>query len=235
MDTTVLNDLAVNFSCDNCSLSSLLVYWRLLRRSRMKKEKADSSEATENKIIKLTDNYSYKLPDGFDEADEIFDETVSETNCFATPDMTRQIRSWVYDGDFLFPEDVDAMNDGDDVQIGYGGLYDTAIARVTDKIEEDRKTIYRTLFIWPDGADRMCFIDLASYNEDYGDFEREIRESIRNSNAPSGTGTYGFYGEYSGVPSDEEIDNAMLQDAQDAYEDYMHDLEEPDYHVYPYF
>ena len=196
----------------------------------------NTSEPVESSKIKLTDNYSYKLPEGFVEAEEIFDDTVSETNCFATPDMTKQIRRWVYDGDFLFPDDVEAMNKDGNVQIGYGGLYDTAIARVTDKTEKNGKTIYRTLFVWPDGADHMCFIDLASFNEDYNDFEREIRESIRNRNAPSGTGTYGFHGEYPGVPSEEEIDNAMLQDAQEAYQEYLYELENPgDYHVYPFF
>ena len=38
----------------------------------------------------------------------------------------------------------EAMKDGEDVEIGYGGLYDTAIARVTNRIEEDGQTIYRT-------------------------------------------------------------------------------------------
>lgn len=202
---------------------------------RITEEKTESPKAQEGKIIKLTDNYSYKVPVGFIEAEEIFDDTVSETNCFATPDMAKQIRSWVYDGDFLFPDDVEAMNENGNVQIGYASLYDTAIAKVTDTIEEDGTIIYRTLYIWPDGADHLCFIDLASFDQDYSDFEQEIRESIRNSNAATGTGVYGFYGDYTGTPTDEEIENAMTQDIQEAIEEDRRKQEESHWHVFPYF
>ena len=185
--------------------------------------------------IKLTDNYYYSLPEGLGEAKEDFDDSVEETHFFSTPDKSRQIRSWVYSGEYVFPNDVEAMKDGEDVEIVYGGLYDTAIARVTDRIEEDGQTIYRTLYVWPDGPNCTCFIDIASFDVDYSDFENEIRGSIRNSNPAEGTGPYGFYNENAGTPSPEEINEAMGKEVEEAFEDYMFEQEYDDYHVFPYF
>ena len=178
-----------------------------------------TESAYQQTTVKLTDHYSYTLPEGFEEANEDFDETASEAKCFANGDGSRQIRSWVYEGHFEFPYEAEAMADGDDIQIGYGGIYDTAIARITDSKVENGTRIYRTLFVWPDGADRTCFVDLASTEEDYLDFESRIRGSIRNSDPPEGTGTYGFEEQTPGAPTDEDIDRAMLREAQDAYEE----------------
>lgn len=41
---------------------------------------------------------------------------------------------------------------------------------------------------------------------------------------------------YPQIPSDEEIDDALVQDAEEAYKDYIDSVMDPgDYHVFPYF
>ena len=194
-----------------------------------------SAEYAQKVSVTMTENYSYVLPDGFFEAEEDFDDDLSNAVFYSTKDRNRQIRSWVIEDGFVFPDDVEAMCTENNLDAGYGSLYDTAIAKVKDSIVEDGTTVYRTLYIWPDGPNKVCFIDLASFDKDYSDFETEIRESIHNSNPEEGFGSNGYYGEGIRPPSDEEIDKAMAQEVQEAVKEAERGKEETDWHVFPYF
>ena len=184
--------------------------------------------------IQLSENYSYKLPAGFTETEGEFADFVKSGKCFLSDDENLQIRSWIVDDGFRFPDEVEAMAEEEGWELGYGGLYDTAIAKATGSIEQGDETFYLTLFVWPDGPDTGCFVEISSPNEVDSDLINEIRASIHCSNAPSDTDTYGFHGEWTDVPSQEEIDHAMLQEAQEAYEDQMEDVYESE-HLPPFY
>ena len=196
------------------------------------KETATSEEVVESRTVKLTGNYSYQIPGDYVKAEGTFEENALKAKCFTDSEETIQIKSWIIDGDFLFPDDVEALADDDDTEIGYGSLYNTAIAKVTDSAtDENGASVYRTRYVWPDGPEHTCFIEITSQEKDYGDLVKQIRGSIRNANADADCGPYGFIDD--GTPTAEEIDKALLEDAQDAYEEYMWDQMEPE-DEYPY-
>ena len=195
-------------------------------------ETATSEEVARDRTVKLTGNYSYKIPGDFVKTEGTFEANALKAKCFTDSEETIQIKSWIIDGDFLFPDDVEALEGDDDTEIGYGDLYNTAIAKITDSTtDENGASVYRTRYVWPDGPEHTCFIEITSQDEDYSDLVKQIRGSIRNANADADCGPYGFIED--GTPTEEEIDKALLEDAQDAYEEYMWDQMEPE-DEYPY-
>ena len=65
---------------------------------------------------------------------------------------------------------------------------------------------------------------------------QETTQEVTETTAAEDSDNEEYYWDGYYAPSDEEIDNAMLQDAYDAYDDYMYEQMGPgDSYEYPYF
>lgn len=181
--------------------------------------------------VMISDHYSYELPGDFTEGEEEFDDIEMNGRFFYGDKGRRQVTSWCVYG-FPYPEEIEELKkNGDDVTVEYGKLGEEEMARVTESFTEDGATIYRTLLVWPDDP-YVCFISIASDDPDYGDLEDAVRESI-SKRGPSDPNEP--YGAYPDIPSQQEVDQALLQDAENAYNEHIQDLMEQENEMYyPY-
>lgn len=186
--------------------------------------------------IKLSENYSYKLPDeaeeetGFEESEGFSDE-----KRFMLDGGKVAVRSFVIRGEEdAFPGLVEYLyEDCVNAKIGYRNFFDTAIAVADDELkDENGDVVYRRAYFWPDGGDVLCSLSFTAYEKDKADAAGDdILGTVRY--AGTGSGQYGWdvppNAEETLTPSKEEIDQAMMQDIQqsmmeaqdDYYEGYL--------------
>ena len=209
------NDTAANVGASETSESSV--------QETAGREVAD-------KTIKVSENYSYTLPEEFVEADEpAFEAYDINARFFVADEGERQIRSWAnYSGEYRLEDAVEVWQD-DGATVEYEQLENAELVVVTNSVKQDSETVYLKLLAWMGESDHACLIEIASFDEDFDDLTDKIKNSIAYHD--SGTVPPG----YSGQPSQEEIDNAMLHNAQEAMEKDYEELQRNEYYYYqPY-
>ena len=186
--------------------------------------------------VQLTDDYYFYVPEDYEEVEmEDFGDEFSHQRRFIGDGGAHQIRCLVYTEENVpFPDIVEWLYEDNDAQIGYGDLFETAVAKVRDTvIDNSGRTVYRTAYLWPDGSDDICFIEVASYEEEYKDLADHIFGSIVNPDSD-------IYARY-GIPShytpdlqmsDEELQEMLEQDQMEAMKNYYYEEDDEQYYDY---
>lgn len=190
--------------------------------------------------IQLSENYSYKLPEDAEEETD-FEESLGFSNerQFMLNEGNVVVRSFVIrDEENAFPGLVEYLyEDCENAKIGYKDFFDTAIAVADDELQDENgDVVYRRAYFWPDGGDVLCSLSFTSYSkEEVAAAGEHVLGTVTYANADS-MDEFGQYdweippnAEDALTPSQEEIDQAIMQDIQqsmmeaqdDYYEGYL--------------
>lgn len=188
-----------------------------------------AAEAKEEITVDLTDLYSYRLPAGAEESfDFEKDEGFTGERVFLLNDGDIIVRSFIItDEPDCFPGLVEYLYQDIDTEIGYSEFYDTALATAVDEISDgEGGTFYRKSYFWPSGGSTLCCVSVASYAEDDLKTGDSILGTVKkNSETAHEDWEVPPNAEELLTPSQEEIDQAMMQEAQESMQ---HQYEEDD-------
>lgn len=196
-----------------------------------------SDETDHWREIKLTENYSYWLPDyseeitNFDSTDGFIDE-----KRFLLNNDDIEVRSFVItDEEDVFPGLVEALyNDDKNAEISYRSFFDTAVASGDDVVyDAEGNVIYRRAYFWPDGGNVLCSLSVISYSaEDAKVAGEDLLKMVRNTDSDNDVYQIEVIppnAEELHTPSQEEIDQALMYDVQESMQEYEFDDEYVDY------
>lgn len=174
----------------------------------------------------LTGNYSYSLPADAEEATSSEKTEDYKNECFyRIKDGAVVVRSFYMKGEELFPGYVEYLFENKDVKPGYSNFYDTAIAKAEDTIDDGQgNELYRVSYFWPDGGGTLCSLSFMAYSKEELDVAKTIMKSVKNksnSNVQDGDAPVGA--EEFLTPSQEEIDQMLIEDAQQSTQEYDND------------
>jgi len=199
-----------------------------------------TTTADSRQVIQLSENYSYKLPEDAEEETD-FEESqgFSDERHFMLNGGDIAVRSFVIrDEENAFPGLVEYLyEDCENAKIGYKDFFDTAIAVADDELQDENgDVVYRRAYFWPDGGDVLCSLSFTSYSkEEVAAAGEHVLGTVTYANADS-MDEFGQYdweippnAEDALTPSQEEIDQAIMQDIQqsmmeaqdDYYEGYL--------------
>ena len=188
-------------------------------------------------------NYAFSLPEGAKFYDSPEGEGFSKDTAYIIDEGNTVIRNFlVEDEPDCFPGLVEYFYEDTDTEPGYSGFFDTALATAEDIVgDANGNAMNRISYFWPDGESTLCCICIMSY-DDCSKLASKLLRSVRY-NGESQSAFYKSHEEYANAsaapwgytyePSAEEIDQAMLKEAQEA-EMNQHDYWDES-HCYPFF
>lgn len=203
------------------------------------KAAADSiaDETEQWKEIKLTDNYAYRLPEYSEEITDFepTDGFVDEKR-FLLNNGDIEVRSFVIVDEMdIFPGLVEEIYEGvENANIGYRSFFDTAAAAADDVVyDTDGEKIYRRAYFWPDGGNVLCSLSVISYSADDAKAAGEdLLKAVRYAGVDGAGYQVGDVPPNANellTPSQEEINQAMMQDIQESMQEYEYDEGYVDY------
>lgn len=190
-----------------------------------------SGEEKDSNRIYITDQYSYQLPDGFQEVEADFGERFVNQKRFISEDGVYQIRSFSdVQENFPFPDAVVGMFEGKDADIDYTEefIFDELLLRVRhSETDSHGERFYFTTLLWMDGSDKLCWLEIFSPQREQDELAEQLYGSIGVDDVDSYIGIPQPTPNYNPAPSKEELDRAMLEDAQRrAAEQYEQDMQD---------
>ena len=206
---------------------------------------AKEDQSKQSVRVPLTDNYIFFIPsdavpyDIIPEDDGLANEQILKINEGET-----LIRSFIItDEPGCFPNLVEYFYKDSDTKVTYSEFFDTSLATAQDETEDsDGRIMYRISYFWPDGTSTLCSISVQSYEQGCLNIADQIINSVEYR------GEDNHKTEYSNesteirvdnkghiIPSQEEINEAMMHEVQEAYNEYLNEQWNSQPHVFPYF
>ncbi len=157
---------------------------------------------TEGKKIWITDNFSFKIPEGSTKLEPRLGEAYSNEKAFAYEEANG---NRVYITSFAVEDEPDCFPDlaeylvyqGDkNATMGYTSFEDTAMAKSqATGFNADNEKLYVTGYWWPDGGSTLCCVEVASYAK-----ESDVPEFVMST---IGSKEYhGYPADYNPYPGD---------------------------------
>lgn len=187
----------------------------------------ESTEEFADGKIRVSEHYYYMLPEGFEEVEADYGDTFKNHRGFVSDDGVCWIRSFADEQvDYPFPDIIEAVFKGKNADIKYQEfIFDEPIFRVKHlERDESGNIMHVTSFAWMDGTEELCWIDIASSNENQVELEEQIFDTI---------GVYGSVYDYVDIPGQDasayeehDLDEIMMREAQQAMrKEYERDMQ----------
>ena len=187
----------------------------------------ESTEESADGKIRVSEHYYYLLPEGFRVVDADFGDVFSNQREFVSEDGQDWIHSFADEQEnYPFPDIIDAVFEGKNADIEYQDfIFDEPIYRVKHlERDESGNTMHVTSFAWMDGTEELCWIDIASLNENQAELEEQIFDTI---------GVYGSVYDYVDIPGQDasayeehDLDEIKMREAQQAMrKEYERDMQ----------
>lgn len=230
-------------------ISSLVayIYLTLTDDSSTKNEAAKKIPATEEQKataadtknnltqkIKLTENFTFALPENAMESPEDIDTESGFTNerVFVWDERNMVARCFIIPNEpECFPWLVEYFYEESEIKPKYSPFFDTALATAKDIVDDaDGNAMYHNAYFWPDGGDTLCCIEVFGYNKGTRKQAKHILESVKYK----GDSQSSFLAKNPDYlsPSDYQYDerDAMVQDImEEEYQRAMREEEQSDF------
>lgn len=179
---------------------------------------ADGKTEENLKEVKITENYSFYIPEDAEDISDIQEDLpgFTQEKCYETGNGVL-VRSYIAENEpDCFPRLVEHLYEGTGIEPGYRFFFNTALAATeSDEKDANGNSVHCISYYWPDGGDTLCCLEVFTYDEK----DRAYGEKLINSVTYKGMHykqTEPPYGMK--YPTEDAMDKAMLRDAQNAWE-----------------